>query len=129
MGPFVDEADPRVRAIHRRGDELTADVEDATPITVPAPWSSLPVMPVVVRWRIVGERWHTVVDFRTTIPGASAFHAIYAQATRQNHENLPSLYRIRLAFGSAAAAARGRDVQVEVLDSGGNRASVSRSLR
>ena len=129
MRPFLDEADPRVRAIHLRGGELTADVEDETPITVPAPWSSLPVMPVVVRWRIAGRRWQTVVDFRTTIPSASAFHAIYARATRQNHANLPGLYRIRLASGSVAAGVRGREVQVEVLDACGNGASLSRSLR
>ncbi len=98
-------------------------------MAVPAPWSSLPVMPVVVRWRIMGERWRTVVDFRTTIPSASAFHSIYSRATRQNHANLPGLYRIRLASGSAAARVRGRDVQVEVLDGGGNRGSSSKPLR
>ena len=129
MRPFVDDADPRVRAIHLRDGELTADVEDETPIAVPAPWSSLPVMPAVVRWRIAGKRWQTVVDFRTSIPSASAFHAIYAHATRQNHANLPGLYRIRLASGSAVSGLRGRDVQVEVLDAGGNRASGARSLR
>ena len=129
MRPFADNADPRVRAINLRDGELTADVEDATPISVPAPWSSLPVMPVVVRWRVASENWRTVVDFRTTIPSASAFHAIYSRATRQNHANLPGLYRIRLASGSAAARVRGRDVDVEVLDAGGNRAWVSRSFR
>lgn len=123
MRPFVDDARPRVRAIHLRAGELTADVEDETPVAVPAPWAALPVMPAVVRWRIAGEPWQTVVDFRTTIPSASAFHAIYAHATRQNHANLPGLYRIRLASGSAMARARGRDVQVEVLDAGNNRAS------
>ena len=129
MRPFADDADPRVRAVDLRDGELTADVEDETPMAVPAPWSSLPVMPAVVRWRISGERWRTVVDFRTTIPSASAFHAIYSRATRQNHANLPGLYRIRLASGSAAARLRGREVQVEVLDGSGNRASSSRSVR
>ena len=129
MRPFVDDTAPRVLRIQLHGGELTADVEDETPIAVPAPWSSLPVMPAIVRWRVVGEPWQTVVDFRTNIPSASAFHTVYARATRQNHANLPGLYRVRLASGSTAARARGRDVQVDVLDCGGNRASGSRSLR
>jgi hypothetical protein len=129
MRPFVDDTAPRVRLIQLRGGELTADVEDETPIAVPAPWSFLPVMPAVVRWRVAGERWQTVVDFRRNIPHASAFHTVYARTTRQNHANLAGLYRIRLTSGTGAAGVRGREVQVEVLDLSGNRASSARVFR
>jgi murein DD-endopeptidase MepM/ murein hydrolase activator NlpD len=128
MRPFVDEAAPRVRAIHLRGAELTADVEDETPIAVPAPWASLPVMPAVVRWRVAGGSWETVVDFRSTIPSASAFHVVYARATRQNHANLPGLYRVRLATGALAASVRGRVVEVQLIDAGGNRVTGSSTI-
>lgn len=129
MRPFLDDTAPRVRLIQLRGGELTADVEDETPIAVPAPWSFLPVMPAVVRWRVAGQRWQTVVDFRRNIPNASAFHTVYARTTRQNHANLAGLYRIRLTSGTGAAGVRGREVQVEVLDLSGNRASSARLFR
>jgi len=33
---------------------LVVDVLDATPLLVRQPWSNLPVMPALVRWRVVG---------------------------------------------------------------------------
>jgi len=69
------------------------------------------------------------VDFRRNIPNASAFHTVYARTTRQNHANLAGLYRIRLTSGTGAAGVRGREVQVEVLDLSGNRASSARVFR
>jgi hypothetical protein len=86
-------------------------------------------MPAVVRWRVAGERWQTVVDFRQNIPNASAFHTVYARTTRQNHANLAGLYRVRLASGTGISGVRGREVQVEVLDLSGNRASGARLFR
>ena len=119
MGPYVDETRPSVRAISLRQGDLTADVEDVTPMAVPAPWADLPVMPAVVRWRVLGGSWRTVFDVRLTIPDASRFAALYAPATRQNHANLPGLYRVRL--GSVSA---GTDVEVVVADAAGNASSL-----
>jgi hypothetical protein len=116
MRPFVDYTEPRVVALRRHGDDVVAHVADETPLLVPKPWSNLPVMPALVRWRPAGSsRWTVAADFRWTIPGASAFGAIFAAATSQNHVRAPGRYLVRLA----GAPARGRIV-VEVRDLAGN---------
>jgi hypothetical protein len=69
MGPFADDtrpeiltviAEPSGRQLHSsriRGTfDLVTEVRDGTPIAVPRPWHGLPVMPALVRWRLVGAR-------------------------------------------------------------------------
>lgn len=131
LTPFADDTVPAVDGIHvhRRGGSaaLTADVRDDTPLLVPAPWSELPVMPALVRWRVGGGAWTTAVDFRVTIPAAQQFGAVYATATRQNHANRPGRYRIVLASAIPLSRLAGGAVHVQVVDRAGN-ASVG-SLR
>ena len=121
LAPFVDVTTPRVVGVRRDRGYVVADVADATPLLVPAPWSALPVMPALVRWRIDGtRRWHVAADFRRTIPAASTFRSVYAPLTRQNHANRPGLYRVRLS-----GAPTGRRIEVEVQDVTGNSARLT----
>jgi hypothetical protein len=116
MGPYADPTRPTVSAVEleRSGGgahvapaaaggafDIVAEVSDVTPMPVAPPWQNMPVMPALVRWRVLGAGgttpWQTAVDFRETIPPASAFESVYAKWTRQNHPNHPGRYRIYLA--------------------------------
>jgi hypothetical protein len=142
MGPYSDTTRPVVSALEleRTGDaahirpatvsgtvDLVAEVADTTPLAVPEPWHAMPVMPALVRWRIVGRTgpvggWHTAVDFRSTIPPASAFSSVFALWTRQNHPNHPGRYRVYLAHAwSCAQLSSGwYRVQIETSDTRDN---------
>ena len=118
LAPFRDDTTPRVAAIRASRGHIVADVTDATPLLVPAPWRALPVMPALVRWRASGtRRWTVAADFRRTIPAASAFEGVYGWQTRQNHANRRGLYSVRLRGARA-----GRWIEVEVQDVTGNSA-------
>jgi Peptidase family M23 len=120
MGPFSDTTKPEVsRIIVRSNGDVLADVADQTPLEVAAPWSGLPVMPAVVRWRVDSGSWRTAADFRQTIPGANSFYSVFAPEATQNRTHVPGLYRIRLAHGlDLRAASR---IVVQVTDMAGNR--------
>jgi hypothetical protein len=128
MGPFSDSTTPHVdRIVVRANGDVLADVSDETPLAVPAPWAGLPVMPAVVRWRIGKSSWRTAVDFRQTIPGASAFFSVYAPESTQNRTHVPGLYRVRLAHGlQLRSNAR---ISVQVVDEAGNASVASTPLR
>ena len=57
MGPFEDGTRPTTRSVvaSRRG-MLVAETYDETPLAVPRPWFDLPVMPALVRWRLLDAR-------------------------------------------------------------------------
>jgi hypothetical protein len=119
MGPYRDTTRPTVSAVEleRSGDsahvapadaggtiDIVAEVADETPLPIAPPWHDKPVMPALVRWRIVGAAgaampWRAAVDFRETIPPASAYTSVYARWTRQNRATRPGRYRIYLAHG------------------------------
>jgi hypothetical protein len=142
MGPYADPTRPSVTAVEleRTGDaahvapdaaagtfDIIAEVYDETPLPVPAPWRNMPVMPALVRWRVVGSKgavtsWQTAVDFRETIPAASAFGSVFARWTRQNHPNHPGRYRIYLAHAWNSTQLPGGNYRIEVsaCDSRGN---------
>jgi len=142
MGPYADRTKPTVGAVELERDgrpvslssaggtvDIVAEVEDETPIAAPAPWSNTPVMPAIVRWRLLGPkgpitRWATAVAFTETIPPADAFDGVFALWTRQNHPNHPGRYRVYLAHAwNTAAAPNGRyRVEVEASDIRGNKA-------
>jgi hypothetical protein len=143
MGPFVDTTRPRVTAVRAELDgrrlqspavhgafDLVAEVRDEPPMAVPRPWHDLPVMPAVVRWRLLDAHnrvtvdWRTVADFRITIPPASAFDSIWAPGTTQNHVRAPGSYRLYLGRGSETRLLRRRSysVEVAVADTRGNAA-------
>jgi murein DD-endopeptidase MepM/ murein hydrolase activator NlpD len=132
LTPFVDDTAPVVDHVDVRrlgaSIELTADVSDETPLLVPAPWSDLPVMPAVVRWRFSGGPWTTAVDFRLHIPAAARFGSVYASATRQNHANRPGRYRVVLSRMSPVALV-GRRIDVQVSDQAGNASIESLRIR
>jgi hypothetical protein len=128
MGPYADSTQPHVaRILVRANGEILADVADETPIAVPAPWAGLPVMPAVVRWRVDAGPWKTAVDFRQTIPAASAFFSVYAPETTQNRTHVPGLYRVRLARRLHLGAAS--RISVRVVDEVGNASVASVRLR
>lgn len=115
--------------------DLVAEVWDETPVRAPGKWAGKPVMPAVVRWRIVGRRgsttaWTTAIDFTGTIPAPSMFDALYAPWTRQNHAWRPGRYRVRLAHGwDPSSLPRGPYLlEVEAADTRGNRTRRSTSF-
>jgi hypothetical protein len=142
MAPFADTTRPVIqafsferdgtaigrRALHGRFD-LVVEASDTTPVAVPAPWNDRPVTPVALRWRVVAlhgraTRWETAVDFRATIPPPSAFHAVYARWTRQNHPWSDGRYRFLLArsWDSRTLPAGRYRLEAVAVDSRGNAA-------
>jgi murein DD-endopeptidase MepM/ murein hydrolase activator NlpD len=149
MGPFVDRTRPWVRTVtaERNGRavrvdalrgtvDLIAEAYDKTPLPIAEPWNDMPVMPVLVRWRLVRPNgspmsWRKVLDFRWTIPPPSAFGSVYAAGTDQNRPNRPGRYRIFLARGWNSALIRDGRYMLEVAasDTRGNRTRFTIELR
>ena len=83
-------------------------------------------MPALVRWRLLDERghvvrgWETVVDFRLTIPPASAFDEIWAPGTTQNHVRAPGRYRLVLTRSLADLRGGLHLAELAVSESRGN---------
>ena len=128
LGPYADDTTPAVRSVvldHASG-ALVAETYDETPLAVPRPWYDLPVMPALVRWRVLDVRgdvalgWRTVVDFRLTIPPASAFDRTWALGTTQNHVRAPGRYRLMLARSLGELRPGRYVVEVAVRDSRAN---------
>jgi len=134
MGPYADPTRPSVSAVQLEhpGDaahialsaahgslDIVAEVSDRTPMPVAAPWHDMPVMPALVRWRVLGASgavtsWQTAVDFRRTIPPASDFSAVFARWTRQNHPAHPGRYRVYLAHAWNSAQLPAGKYRIEV---------------
>lgn len=66
--------------------------------------------------------WQTAVDFRETIPPASAHPNVYARWTRQNRATRAGRYRVYLAHGWSCRqlAAGWYPIQVEASDTRNN---------
>ncbi len=129
LGPYADTTTPLVRSASLDADgSLVGEAYDETPIAVPRPWFDLPVMPALVRWRLLDRHdrtvigWTTSVDFRLTIPAASEFDRIWAPGVSQNHVRAPGRYRLTLATSAhLQAVLPGRyAVEVAVVDTRGN---------
>jgi hypothetical protein len=126
LGPYADCTRPTTRVVKLVAGALVAETYDETPLAVPRPWQDLPVMPALVRWRLLDERgrvvrgWETVVDFRLTIPPASAFDEIWARGTTQNHVRAPGRYRLVLTHSLADLRGGVHVAEVAVSDTGGN---------
>jgi hypothetical protein len=108
--------------------DLVAELEDQTPVPVPGRWSGMPVMPAIVKWRLVGPKhiageWRTAVDFSSTIPHAGQFDVVYARWTRQNHPRQPGRFRLNLArdWDSRTGFNGSHLLEVVVIDTRGNR--------
>ena len=104
LGPFSDETRPSVRsAVVDPSGALVVEAYDETPLAVPRPWHDLPVMPALVRGRILDAKgstiqgWATLVDFRSMIPSASVFDEVWADGVMQNHVRAPGRYGLVLA--------------------------------
>jgi hypothetical protein len=134
LGPYADATRPAVTAIRAVLDrsgrlDLIADVEDGTPLAVPRPWADKPVMPELVRWRVLGRGpaatgWKTALDVRRTIPDRSRFFDVYTTDTRQNLASVRGRYGLYLAHSldpHPFAAAR-YEIEVVASDGHGNEA-------
>lgn len=141
LTPYVDSTRPTIHtfSFEREGKSLgdtrlagrlniVAETWDETPLRVPGKWADKPVMPAVVRWRIVGRRssatpWQTAIDFSGTIPAPSMFDAVYAPWTRQNHAWRPGRYRVQLArlWDSTSMRNGSYLLEVEAVDTRDNR--------
>lgn len=130
MGPFVDHTRPRVASVRAESGRLAlvAEAYDETPLAIPRPWHDLPVMPALLRWRLVDGKgqsifgWRTAADFRMTIPHAAAFDEVWAPGTAQNHVRAPGRYRIYLSRGLTGLRAGAYVVEVLARDTRGNAA-------
>jgi len=133
MGPYDDYTRPDVSSVVADGERglLVAEVYDEPPLAVPRPWHDLPVMPALVRWRLLDRSgrsvvgWRHAVDFRSTIPPASAFDEIWAPGVTQNHVRAPGRYRLALVRSFAGLRAGTYVVEIAASDTRGN-ASTSR---
>jgi hypothetical protein len=128
MGPYSDMTVPSIDAFDiERGQrqlalnsvsgavDLVVETSDEVPLAVPSPWDGLPAIPALIRWRVVGvTRWQTAVDFRMTIPSASAFPDVFARGTTQNRTHVPGRYRTYLAHGWNAGNLGSGTYKVEV---------------
>ena len=139
LSPFDDETEPEIRSLTaERGGapvriaklsgrvDLVTEVRDWMPVAAPSPWTGKPVMPAVVRWRLVGSRglsgrWHTAVDLRNALP-SGGYDCVYAKWTRQNKPWRAGRYRIYLASRlDTTRYADGRYlVEVRTADATGN---------
>lgn len=129
LGPYSDATTPLVRSAVLDADgSLVAEAYDETPLAAPRPWHDLPVMPAVVRWRLVDKDgdvvigWRTRVDFSLTIPPASEFDRTWARSVSQNHVRAPGRYRLVLARSSELTALRADRyaIEIAVSDTRGN---------
>jgi hypothetical protein len=136
LGPYVDRTPPTVLSIEflQKGREvdsnalsgrvdIVAEVIDTTPMTVPAPWSNLPVTAAQIRWgisNVVTPR--TVLNSDHMLPG-NAYDAIFAPGTSQNWVGQPGHYRYYLARGFKASRLRAGTsrLRIEATDTRGNR--------
>jgi hypothetical protein len=120
LGPYVDRTPPRIASVEfiRSGREVdaraltgrvdvVAEIYDATPMRVPAPWSNMPVTPATVGWSlshggrpIRAER--TIINSDHMLPGR-LYNAIYAPGTTQNWVGAPGHYRFYIARGLRAS--------------------------
>jgi hypothetical protein len=141
LSPFTDVGNPTVEKImFRVGNRAlkpslvfgTVDIcciaFDTPPVSVPPPWHHMPVVPVLIRFRIVrfGKAvvpWRKGVDLRT-FRQPDAFHLIYNPETRQNHPNKPGLYSFILAhdWNSVQHPNGNYRIDVEASDVHGNHA-------
>jgi hypothetical protein len=109
--------------------DLIVQTHDTTPIEPLAPYAHMPVVPALVRWRLVAHEneivpWRTVADFRDSKPDNSLYNSVYAHGTAQNHPPKPGLYRFQLAsdFDTRAHPDGSYRIDVEVADTRGNNA-------
>jgi hypothetical protein len=143
LGPYVDRTPPTVVSIEflRQGREvdanalsgrvdIVAEVIDTTPITVPAPWSNLPVTAATISWRISNlTAPRTVINSDHMLPGKS-YDAIFAPGTSQNWVGQPGHYRYYLARGFRASRlpAGTSRLRIDASDTRGNRSVASVSI-
>lgn len=130
LGPYEDAQPPAVLAVLARGPRghglrldqlhgrvaLVAQAADEQPLRFWGPWFGKPVMPALIRWRLVaaapglvpGRRvlvpWRTAFDVRLHEPPPVRFWQVYAPGTYQNFPVLddrfdwgrPGRYLVRL---------------------------------
>ena len=140
LGPYVDRTAPRVASVEfiRNGHEVdaralsgrvdvVAEIYDATPMRVPAPWTNMPVTPAKVGWslahdgrRIRTER--TIINSDHMLPG-KLYDLIYAPGTAQNWVGAPGHYRFYIARGLDASQlpAGISRLRIDAADTRGNR--------
>ena len=135
LGPFVDDTTPRVRSLVTEDGLLVAEAYDETPLAVPRPWHDLPVMPALLRWRVLDLRgrvvvgWSTAADFRLTIPPANEFDERWAPGTMQNHVRAPGRYRVVLSRSLNSLDAGRYVIEVAVSDTQRNGSRASARVR
>ena len=131
LGPYTDPVAPTVGSVtattHPDGTvSLVVLAHDTTWPRVPGSWANEPVTPSLLRWRLTpagrpSGHWKTAADFRMRMLDRSAFGAVYAPETTQNHEERPGTYGFFLAHDWHPADGDYR-IDVAAFDTRGNSA-------
>lgn len=149
LTPFTDTSSPTVRSIIvvrgqrqmsrlaiRGSVDVVVDAYDVSSLTVPPPWTDMPVSPGLVRWRLLRETtvvqgWRIPIDLRIALVPRSQFGKVFAPGTRQNRSYRAGRYRYFLARGwNTRLFPNGSyHLQVEAADVRGNTARASISIR
>ena len=114
--------------------DLVVEASDETPLAVPAPWNAKPVVPAIVRWRLLSQHgrpdgWTTAANFGGLLPRV-AFGDVYARWTRQNRPWSSGRYRfvLRRGWDTRLLADGAYRVEVIVVDTAGNSGRYVESL-
>jgi hypothetical protein len=127
-----ERAGSAVGRVLRGAVDLVAEVADPAPLPVPGRWHGKPVMPALVRWRILradgrsARPWRSAIDFRSALP-ARSFADVYATWTRQNKPWRRARYRVLLAraWETAQLAHGAYRLEVFACDTRGNHVTAS----
>jgi hypothetical protein len=158
LAPYKDRTAPSVTSIEFRHTvagsdlmpellrgtvEIVASAQDFPTLTVPAPWTDMPVTPALLRWSVVAAKTgrvlvpaRTVYDVRDHLPAHTDFWRVYARGTHQNmtvfgkHYSYmqPGRYLFRLApdgFDTHSVPDGVYDLVVTATDIHGNHGSLA----
>ncbi len=140
LEPYDDDTVPTVHAVSfERGGrvldqgalwgavDVVVETSDPPALSAPAPWANMPLVPALLRWRVLGRGevvrpWQTAVDFLGALPPRSLFDRIYAAGTRENDRNWPGRYRLYLMhrWNVSSLPAGDYRLQAEAVDTAGN---------
>jgi murein DD-endopeptidase MepM/ murein hydrolase activator NlpD len=123
LGPYADRTAPTVTSVSVLGLDLIATAYDTPDPVVPGDWTGLPVTPALIRWRVAGGHWQTVIDSRAMMRPRPDFPNVFTPKTRQNHKGKPGCfsYFLQRSWKSASPVR----VEIAVSDTAGNGTVVS----
>jgi hypothetical protein len=135
LEPYLDRVAPTITAVSITRDGscalAIAEAYDTPPLPVPGRWAGEPVTPALLQYRLDHNQhlgaWQTACDFRTRLLNPNRFNAVYAPATRQNHQSQPGAYWFWLTQ-TWTPSDGSYTLQVRATDTAGNQAQATITL-